>query len=171
MTCLQCSTEFTARRSTARFCKAKCRVKFNREKHRKAAFEQSAGSCIAAPVVASDDAETGFEVVDLGAPDYGPCEGHLLLCGERALVCRRHKGVLGEEKFKSKFDREHYEAIRQQQGREHAGNQHFKTNVGGFMRGYRRPEKLGAKSSWRGPYRKPQTLEDMRGAWDGGDSF
>lgn len=167
MSCSRCGAEFAPRRSTARFCSTLCRVQFNRNRVRENVVQQYGGQCALAPRVDGEEAE-GLEALD---HDLGACHGALVVVGKRLALCAHHKGVLGEEKFKSKFEPEVYAEIRRQQGRERKGNAQFQGRVGGFVRGYRRPEKLGSKSSWRESYQKPKTLEDIRAGWDGCEAF
>lgn len=164
MVCANCGAGFEARRSTARFCSDGCRVRSKRKRLREEVIARQGGRCVfAIPDDEPDDhVDEDLEPVEFESEDLGECHGALVVVkvyrdGRRTsnnceAVCTRHKGMLGEERFKSKFEPELYREIREKQGREKAGNAHFRNNVGGFMKGYRRPEKLGAKSSWRKPY-------------------
>lgn len=145
MKCPQCSSEFEPCRSTARFCSAKCRVYFSRAERRKTVLEEGGGQCAFAP---DDCYEPGpdLELVDLGVPDFGYCQGTLLVLKGGVIACRRHKGKLGEERFKARFEFGLYHAIRRQQGAEVNGNAHFRSNVRGFMRGYRRKANTRSES-------------------------
>lgn len=175
-TCKRCGATFEARRSTARFCSANCRVSFNREALRQEVRRVDGDRCCFAPIEPSEPNDN-FEEVNLHE-DLGPCGGKLLVLRKaKMLVCRRHKGVLGERAFASKYDSETYRAIRHRQGLEKIGNFYFARRVKGFMKGYRNPDKLGPKSTWEnklgasGLPREVRDLDDARAYWDGGESF